>query len=86
MENSLTLSGRIHNFRKLGRKLLFLDLSQDGHSVQAVVNLSKIGSSEFDSENLEELTRSLRRGHIFSEIQQRQVQNLEPLCCYRYQR
>ena len=62
------LPGRIHKLRVQGQKLLFIDLSQDGHLVQAVVNFGKISTPEFDLENFKKLAHSLRRGHIFSEI------------------
>ena len=80
------LPGRIHTFRVQGSALLFIDLSQNGHLVQAVVNFGKLKSPEFDSENFKKLAHSLRRGHIFRKIHQRLIQDLELLYYYRHQR
>ena len=65
----LMLPGRIHTFRVAGSKLIFIDLSQNGHRVQGVCNFEKIKNQDVDLEEIRRFTRSLRRGDIFSEIQ-----------------
>ncbi len=80
------LPGRVNTFRVAGSKLLFLDLSQQGRRVQGVCNFGKM-ESHVDLQNLKELTRSLQRGDIYSEAQQRQAQyHRSFLHCHRHQR
>lgn len=59
---SLTVLGRVRSFRTAGSKLLFVDIVQDGRSVQGVVNVGRLkGHKQLDYLNFQHY---LQRGDI----------------------
>ncbi len=64
------LSGRIRSFRNAGTKLIFINLFQEGHSVQGVCNFGIIKPPGDHLENLRDFVHSLHRGDVYSKILQ----------------
>lgn len=62
------LSGRIQAFRIAGSKLVFIDIAQEGHSVQGVCDFGRIQKNNPDPEGFNKFVRSMRKGDVFSKV------------------
>ncbi|KAI9374836.1 hypothetical protein BJX61DRAFT_246478 [Aspergillus egyptiacus] len=63
-EDSVTVNGRIRTYRLAGNKLIFFDIVQDGHKLQVMCNLRRLGG--VSSDEFKTFYRLLRRGDAFS--------------------
>ncbi|MCJ1469987.1 hypothetical protein MMC07_008632 [Pseudocyphellaria aurata] len=61
-----TIRGRIYSFRIAGSKLVFIDIVQNGHRLQAVCELSKLSATTVTREEFDGFRRALKRGDIIS--------------------
>lgn len=64
----LMLPGRIQAFRLAGPKLVFVNLAQEGHSVQGVCDFSRIKNEDPDPEDFKKFILSMRKGDVFSKV------------------
>lgn len=65
---SVVIRGRLHSVRISGSKLVFLDVVQDGHRVQAVCNFSKLEAKGVTLETFRKFYHIFRRGDIICEF------------------
>lgn len=60
--------GRIHSFRIAGSKLVFIDIIQNSHRLQAVCEISKLSAKSVTLEEFDGFRRALNRGDIISTL------------------
>ncbi|KAF9889933.1 hypothetical protein FE257_006807 [Aspergillus nanangensis] len=63
-DDTVVVHGRIRTYRLAGSKLMFFDIVQDGHKLQAMCNLRQLDG--ISSQEFKQLYRLLRRGDAFS--------------------
>lgn len=67
-ERAKGLAGRVNSVRIAGKALIFLDVVQDGHQLQGVCALDKIGAfTGISSEDFRHFYHLVRRGDIICE-------------------
>lgn len=59
------LLGRVYNHRSAGMKLLFIDLQQEGKSLQIVCNYAKLQGQPSEDE-YQSFLHSIQKGDIYS--------------------
>jgi hypothetical protein len=60
-------TGRLENRRVAGKGLAFLDIVQDGHLVQIVLNFTKLGPvCDVSAQQFRKFPQMIRRGDILS--------------------
>jgi lysyl-tRNA synthetase class 2 len=61
---NLTCSGRVSSFRSAGSKLVFIDIFQEGHRVQGLLNFRELAANGVSLQEFKDFSRKLQRGDI----------------------
>ncbi|KAL8678060.1 MAG: hypothetical protein Q9186_005555 [Xanthomendoza sp. 1 TL-2023] len=62
----IRINGRVKSVRKFGSSLFFIDLVQDGQSVQGVCNVAIMSQSGLSATEFTDLFRRIQRGDVYS--------------------